>query len=133
MNTDANRHERRGAQRFEVHIPVAVHHDGCTVPGFTQDLSRRGIFLYAETEIKEGATVELTFTMPSQITLAENMPVRCGGKVVRAMPANAARQSGIAVQLDAYQYLPPDQRTSPFVRVTAPRPTREQSGPPTSS
>jgi hypothetical protein len=129
MNTDPNRLERRGAQRFEVQLPLAVHFDGRTVPGFTQDLSGRGIFFYAEATFNEGASVELTFTMPSEITLGESMPVRCCGRVVRAAATIAGQKSGIAVQLDAYEYLPSNQPASQFVRVSGPRPLEARSGP----
>src|SRR6202163_1364134 len=116
--------ERRGAQRFEMHLPLAVHFNGRTVPGFTQDLTGRGIFFYAETVLPEGAVVELTFTLPSEITLAESMPVRCRGRVLRACASRAdhskaAPRAGIAVQLESYQYLPSDEPTSRFVRLSA--------------
>jgi len=129
MSTDPNRLERRGAQRFEMHLPLAVRFDGRTVPGFTQDLSGRGIFLYAETTLMEGAIVELTFTMPSEITLAENMPVRCRGRVLRASASQtghsqagrsqAGQRNGIAVQFDSYEYLPSNEPLTQFVRVSA--------------
>ena len=119
MSTDPNRLERRGAQRFELHLPLAVHFEGRTVPGFTQNLSGRGIFFYTETALPEGAVVELTFTMPSEITLGENMPVRCRGRVLRASASPAGQLNGIAVQLDSYQYLPSDEPISQFVRVSA--------------
>lgn len=123
MSTDPNRLEhsveRRGAQRFEVHLPLAVHFEGRTVPGFTQALSGRGIFFYAETTLPEGAVVELTFTMPSEITLAENMPVRIRGRVLRASAAQSGQRNGIAVQFDAYQYLPSNEPIAQFVRVSA--------------
>ena len=120
MTTEPNRLERRAAQRFEVHLPLAVHFDGRTVPGFTQDLSGRGIFFYTEAELQEGAVVELTFTMPSEITLGENMPVRCRGRVLRAASFQGGLRNGIAVQLDSYEYLPTDEREpiSQFVRVS---------------
>jgi hypothetical protein len=127
MSTDPSRLEhcveRRGAQRFEVHLPLAVHFEGRTVPGFTQNLSGRGIFFYAETALPEGAVVELTFTMPSEITLAESMPVRCRGRVLRASATSgghspAGQRTGIAVQLDSYEYLPSDEPISQFVRVS---------------
>src|ERR1035438_9832322 len=110
MSTDPDRLERRlerrGAQRFEVHLPLAVHFEGRTVHGFTQDLSGRGVFFYAETALPEGAVVELTFTMPSEITLGDNMPVRCRGRVLRAAGySQGGQRTGIAVQLDSYQYL----------------------------
>ena len=134
MSTDPNRLERRGAQRFEMHLPLAVRFDGRTVPGFTQDLSGRGIFLYAETTLMEGAIVELTFTMPSEITLAENMPVRCRGRVLRASASQAGhsqagQRNGIAVQFDSYEYLPTNEPLTQFVRVSAASAAGATSGP----
>lgn len=119
MSTDLNRLERRGAQRFEVHLPLAVDFEGRTFHGFTQDVSGRGIFFYAETALPEGAVVELTFTMPSEITFAESMPVRCRGRVLRASVSQSGQRSGIAVQLASYQYLPADEPIAQFVRVSA--------------
>jgi hypothetical protein len=126
--------ERRGAQRFQVNMPLAVHFDGRTVPGFVQDLSGRGVFFYAETSLPEGAAVELTFIMPSEITLAESMAVRGRGRVLRASSpqggqssaggrqaghSQAGERSGIAVQLESYEYLPAGEPVTQFVRVSA--------------
>jgi PilZ domain len=120
MTTEPNRVERRAAQRFEVHLPVAVHFDGRTMPGFTQDLSGRGIFFYTEADLPTGVVVELTFTMPSEITLGESIPVRGRGRVLRSAPAQGGRRNGVAVQLDSYEYLPADAREpiAQFVRVS---------------
>jgi hypothetical protein len=128
MSTDPNRLERRGAQRFEVHSPLAVHFEGRTVPGFIQDLSGRGIFFYAETSLPEGAPVELTFTMPSEITLGESMPVRCRGRVLRASSPQAGQRNGIAAQLASYQYLPSDAPVAQCVRVSAASASAASSG-----
>jgi hypothetical protein len=122
MNTDLNRLERRGAQRFEVHMPLSVEFEGRSVPGYVQDLSGRGIFFYAETALPEGAVVHLTFTMPSEITLAESMPVRCRGRVLRASEPQSGERRGIAVQLDSYEFLPRDTPVSQFVRVSVTTP-----------
>lgn len=122
MSTDPNRLERRSAQRFEVQLPLSVHFDGRTVPGFAQDLSGRGIFFYAETALPVGAVVELTFTMPSEITLTENMPVRCRGRVLRSSASGHSQddqRNGFAVQLDSYEYLPAGEPIAHFVRVSA--------------
>jgi hypothetical protein len=120
MSTEPNRVERRAAQRFQVHLPVSVRFEGQSAPGFTQDLSGRGIFFYSEASLPVGAVVELTFTMPSEITLGDSMPVRCCGRVVRAAPPQGGQRNGIAVQLDSYEYLPEDDRepTPQFVRVS---------------
>ncbi len=119
--TDPNRLERRGAQRFELHMPLAVHFEGKIMPAFTQDLSGRGMFFYTEAELPEGAVIELTFTMPSEITLGESMPVRCRAHVLRSAPAQGGRRNGIAVRLDSYEYLTADEHlcASQFVRAAA--------------
>ena len=106
MSTDPVRVERRSGQRFQLHLPLAIHVNGKAVPGFTQDVSSRGLFLYTEAQLVEGAAVELTFTMPSEITLGENMRVRARGRVLRADSSQAGPRTGVAVQLDSYEYLP---------------------------
>jgi hypothetical protein len=102
---EPNRVERRASQRFQLHLPVVLQFDGSTIHGFTEDLTGRGVFFYAEAALAEGCGVELTFTMPSEITLAESMRVRCRGEVLRVSRSNG-KKNGIAVRLDSYQYLP---------------------------
>jgi hypothetical protein len=118
LNSDINRLERRAAQRFSLHLPLAVHFGGRTVPGFTQDLTGRGIFFFAETSLPEGTVVELIFIMPSEITLAESMPMRCRGRVLRVSDSGHQRH-GFAVQLDSHEYLSADEPISRFVRASA--------------
>ena len=121
MSTDPIRLERRAGQRFALHLPLAVHFEGRTAPGFTQDLSGRGIFFYTEAALADGSVVDLTFTMPSEITLAESMRVRCRGRVLRVTASDAGAKNGIAVRLDSYHYLAPDECASivPLARTAA--------------
>src|SRR5271170_4036628 len=79
--------ERRIGQRFAFNLPVALR-DVATASeglGFTQDLSSRGAFLFTDMALSEGAEVELTLKMPSEITLGESMRVRCRGRVLRVV------------------------------------------------
>ena len=119
MSTDPIRLERRAGQRFQVHLPLTIHVAGRSVPGFSQDVSARGVLLYTEAELAEGTVVELTFTMPAEITLAESMRVCCRGRVLRASRSQAGSGNGIAVQLDSYQYLASLERepATEFARV----------------
>ncbi|MGA9801232.1 MAG: PilZ domain-containing protein [Terriglobales bacterium] len=105
MSTDQVHLERRASQRFEFQLPVGVRlagteREGC---GFTQDLSGRGAFFYTDFQVAEGDAVELTFVMPAEITLTENMRVRCRGRVTRVLPAQS--KFGIAVHIEGYEYL----------------------------
>src|SRR4051812_27222591 len=105
MSTDQVHLERRASQRFHFQLPIAVRlpgteREGC---GFTQDLSGRGAFFYTDFQVAEGDAVELTFMMPAEITLTENMRVRCRGRVTRVLPVDS--KFGVAVNLEGYEYL----------------------------
>jgi hypothetical protein len=133
--------ERRIGQRFAFNLPVALS-DVATASeglGFTQDLSSRGAFLFTDMALSEGAEVELTLKMPSEITLGESMRVRCRGRVLRIVkPANndwrpsgetearsgetrsAETKIGVAVCLKDYDYLPEtEDGSADFRRISA--------------
>lgn len=109
MTTTQVQLERRSTQRFDFHLPVSVRLSGSTDPegcGFTQDLSARGALFYTDFRLSLGDAVELTLVMPAEITLGENMRVRCRGKVVRVCPPAAGSKCAVAVQLAGYEFLP---------------------------
>jgi len=125
--------ERRIGQRFAFNLPVSLQ-DVATAAeglGFTQDVSSRGVFLFTDMALQEGAEVELTLKMPSEITLGESMRVRCRGLVLRiTQPADIAeskaeskssdRKIGVAVCLKGYEYLAePEEGSADFRRVSA--------------
>jgi hypothetical protein len=108
MDAPPVRFERRNIQRFALHLPISVCLADSTVehPGFTQDLSARGVFFYTELPLAKDDAVTLTFVMPSEITLAETMRVRCRGRVVRLAPQEQGATCGVAVRLEGYEFLP---------------------------
>jgi hypothetical protein len=128
--------ERRIGQRFAFNLPVALR-DVATASeglGFTQDLSSRGAFLFTDMALSEGAEIELTLKMPSEITLGESMRVRCRGRVLRIVkPADngwrpsgeietrsAETKIGVAVCLKDYDYLPEtEDGSADFRRISA--------------
>jgi hypothetical protein len=124
MSTEPIRLERRARQRFEVNLPVSIQLGGVTVAGFTQDVSARGIFLFSENPIPEGSRLELTLTLPSEVTLTESMRVRCCGRVLRCA-ASAGQRHGIAVYLESYEYLP-ECNSSPELARVGPEPASDE-------
>lgn len=118
MTTSPVHIERRVGQRFSYLLPISIRQPsrGLEGAGFTQDLSSRGVFLFTDLDLKEGAEVEVTLRMPSEITLGESMPVRCRGRVLRVsgpVPTSIScsgteHKIGVAVRLDGYEYLSPD-------------------------
>ena len=89
MTTPVAGVERRVGQRFPFNLPVSLRDVDTAAEGlgFTQDLSSRGAFLFTTMALHEGAEIELTLRMPSEITLGENMRVRCRGRVLRVVNA----------------------------------------------
>ena len=118
MTTSPVRVERRVGQRFSYLLPISIRQPslGLEGAGFTQDLSSRGVFFFTDLDLKEGAEIEVTLRMPSEITLGENMPVRCRGRVLRVsapVPRSGTyglseNKIGVAVRLDGYEYLSSD-------------------------
>lgn len=134
MTTPPLRVERRAGQRFPYLLPISFRQtgDGIEGVGFTQDLSSRGVFFLTDAPLTAGSEIELTVRMPSEITLGENMPVRCRGRILRvvrpgstsALPGTVQGKIGVAVRLECYEYLP--ERLESSVRVSALHPRHEE-------
>jgi hypothetical protein len=120
MTSPLVRVEHRVGQRFSFALPVSLRDldSGMESLGFTLDVSSRGLFLFTEGSMLEGAEIELMFSMPSEITLGESMAVRTRGRVLRVIrPGNGNgpnqpatdttnHKIGVAVRLLSYEYLP---------------------------
>jgi hypothetical protein len=138
MTTPPVQVERRAGQRFAYLLPLALRQLAPAVEGagFTQDLSSRGVFFFTDVPLQQGAEIEITLRMPSEITLGTNMPVRCRGHILRVVrPAASSVQDpnpshveachaeskiGVAVRLEKYEYLSEAVESSAaFARVSA--------------
>jgi len=124
MNIEPVRIERRHRQRFALDLPVSIRRNGSAgeACGFTQNLSAGGVLFYTDFPLSQGDAIELTLVMPSEITLAEAMRVRCRATVIRVVPPAGGTACGIAALLQGYEYLPePEtliQGSGAFVRVS---------------
>jgi hypothetical protein len=156
MTTPPVRVERRVGQRFPYLLPLSLRQISRATEGvgFTQDVSSRGVFFFTDAPLQEGAEIELTLRMPSEITLGENMLVRCRGRILRIMKpatsiaaaASTASESsterpmeaqapaqtkiGVAVRFEGYEYLPACAESSAsHARVSALHRNREEDAP----
>jgi PilZ domain len=121
--------ERRVGQRFPYLLPLSLRQlaESLEGVGFTQDLSSRGVFFFTDAPLTEGAEIEITLRMPSEITLGESMPVRCRGRILRVIrPSTQSTSSrteakiGVAVRLEGYEYLTESSQSSTtFPRVSS--------------
>jgi len=127
--------ERRIGQRFAFNLRVSLLDITTSAEGlgFTQDLSSRGAFLFTDMALRQGAEVQLTLRMPGEITLGENMRVRCRGSILRIVKPSDMRwkvapdesksaetKIGVAVCLQGYEYLPEaEDHSADFRRISA--------------
>jgi PilZ domain len=108
MTDNSSGVERRAAQRFSFHLPVRVrkadtHEQGW---GLTQDLSAGGALFFTDMTLSPGTAVELDLVMPAEVSLGEEMKVRCHARVLRVLPPTVGTKSGIAVHIGTYEFLP---------------------------
>jgi len=137
MTSSPVRVERRVGQRFPYLLPLSLRAGSIEGVGFTQDLSSRGVFFFTDVPLSDGAEIELTLRMPSEITLGENMPVRCRGRILRLTrptgpvqnaSARAETKIGVAVRLECYEYLP-EESSANLARVASLHSRQEEDQP----
>lgn len=100
--------ERRSMRRFEIRLPALVKLTG---NGFqellteTHNVSARGIFFYIDRPIASGSRLEITLTLPSQITLAEAVRVRFTARVLRTETTQGSSRTGVAAAIEDHEFL----------------------------
>ena len=104
-------HEKRGARRFALRVPVTVKHPGTNgshPPEAVQlrDVSARGICFYVDSAIAQGTSIGFTLTLPPEITLTESIRVQCKGKVVRVENGSPEGKITVAAAIEEYEFLP---------------------------
>jgi c-di-GMP-binding flagellar brake protein YcgR len=79
--------ERRTARRYDLTLPItirsAVERIVARQEGRTRDISTRGLFFVIEKDMDAGSELDITLTLPAEITNGTDVFVRAQGKVVR--------------------------------------------------
>jgi hypothetical protein len=95
--------ERRERQRFGISAPLTVTIGKRGIPGFTQNLSNRGVFFHLDPadSVKIGRNLEFLVELPPEITLSTRCLVECQGRVVRTERVSG-QMAGIAAVILHY-------------------------------
>lgn len=99
--------ERRNARRYDLSLPIMVRiptNVADLQPGETRDISTRGLYFIIEQDLEAGSELDLTVTLPTEVTHGEEVFVRAAGKVVRVDPRTEARNMrvGVAAIIERY-------------------------------
>ena len=107
-STEPTRIERRCGHRFaQFQIPVLLRAaDGRSGGAFTLDLSSHGALLSTDFPLAENQMIEMTLVLPSEVTLTEEMSVRCSARVLRLEFNRERAKPAAAVKIERYEYLP---------------------------
>lgn len=103
----SNQDDRRRGPRVPSKVPVrmiptegpAQH----TMSAESINISERGLYLSMNGGMKLGATVEIAFTMPPEVTGGLPMRVRCTARVVRVEEPGPDNRVGIGAYIERFE------------------------------
>ncbi|HEV2521485.1 MAG TPA: PilZ domain-containing protein [Candidatus Acidoferrales bacterium] len=106
--------ERRTARRYDLSLPVIirtpVEKEISPYNGKTRDISTRGLYFTIDNDLGAGAELDITLTLPSEVTRGSEVFIRAMGKVVRVdkIPENGNTRVGVAAVIERYEIVRTD-------------------------
>ena len=103
--------ERRTTRRYDLSLPVIIR-----VPteraldkqqGKTRDISTRGLYFVVEQNLDAGSELDITLTLPAEITHGTEVFVRALGKVIRVEDRSEGgdNRMGVAAVIERYDII----------------------------
>lgn len=100
--------ERRTTRRYDLSLPVVIRAPAeralNSQQGKTRDVSTRGLYFVVDQNMESGSQLDITLTLPAEITHGSEVLIRALGKVVRVerrMEDGNARM-GVAAVIERY-------------------------------
>lgn len=103
--------ERRAARRYDLSLPVIIRvpieKEAQSRNGKTRDISTRGVYFTIAQDLSAGAELDITLTLPSEITRGTEVLVRAQGRVVRVerKQQNGSEHIGVAAVIERYDII----------------------------
>ena len=103
--------ERRTARRYDLSLPVIirvpVEKDPPSRNGKTRNISTRGVYFFLDTDLNAGSELDLTMTLPAEVTGGTEVFIRAIGKVLRTekRPDNGNDRIGVAAVIERYEII----------------------------
>jgi hypothetical protein len=95
--------DRREGKRFGLNAPFTVILGNREIPGFTRDLSNRGVYFYMDVADSSliGGDFEFVVELPPEITLSTVCLIRGQGRVLRT-DNTSSQMTGVAAEILHY-------------------------------
>ena len=103
--------ERRIARRYDLSLPVIIRVPADRTPesqkGKTRDVSTRGVYFVLDQDLEAGSELDITLTLPAEITHGSEVFVRAQGKVVRVenRTEDDSTRMGVAAVIERYDII----------------------------
>jgi c-di-GMP-binding flagellar brake protein YcgR len=103
--------ERRTARRYDLSLPIIIRvpteRELDTQQGKTRDVSTRGLYFVIEQNLEAGSELDITLTLPAEITHGTEVLVRALGKVVRVerRTEDGNTRMGVAAVIERYEII----------------------------
>lgn len=103
----SNQDERRRAPRIPSKVPLKViptegaAHNPQSAESV--NISERGLYFQIPGGVAPGATVDIAFTMPAEVTGGMAMKIRCTARVVRVDKGVEADRMGVAAHIERFE------------------------------
>jgi c-di-GMP-binding flagellar brake protein YcgR len=103
--------ERRTARRYDLSLPIIIRvpaeRELDTQQGKTRDVSTRGLYFVVEQNLEAGSELDITLTLPAEITHGTEVFVRALGKVVRVerRMEDGNTRMGVAAVIERYDII----------------------------
>jgi hypothetical protein len=100
--------ERRTARRYELSLPVtirvSIEEEAVSQRGQTRDISTAGVYFIIGNDLTEGVALDLTMTIPAEVTGGTEVFIRAIGNVARVdkHSGNADQPVGVAAVIKRY-------------------------------
>jgi len=110
--------DRRTARRYDLSLPVIIRlpidKEVSARNGKTRDISTRGVYFTLEDELNSGSELDITLTLPAEVTHGSEVFIRAMGKVVRVdrRPDNGSTRVGVAAVIERYEIIRNEPRTA---------------------
>jgi hypothetical protein len=103
--------ERRTARRYDLSLPIIIRIPTQQVvdsqQGKTRDVSTRGLYFVIDQNLESGSELDITLTLPAEVTHGTEVLVRALGKVVRVerRMEDGNTRMGVAAVIERYDII----------------------------
>jgi len=103
--------DRRAARRYDLTLPISIRIAAerlvARQEGRTRDISIRGLFFVIRQDVEAGSELDMTLTLPAEITAGTDVFVRAQGKVVRVerRVEDGEPRMGVAAVIEHYDII----------------------------